>query len=98
MFTWLKPGGSCFHSTGLGANNFSTLWNGHWAYSDLGWRLTHLQLAGRVGFDVLHVEAQYDHGGLPPHVLGSSLKQFGVNDLCVRGAIFILRKLQAVQH
>jgi hypothetical protein len=107
MFAWLKPGGYCSHSTGLGAINFSPFWNGHWAYTDLEWRLvrgrrefllnrqplsTHLQLAGRVGFDVLHVDAQYDHGGLPVNALRSPFKEFAPEDLFARGAMFILRK------
>ena len=96
MFAWLRPGGFCSHSTGLGANNFSPFWNGHWAYTDFEWRMvrgrrecllnrqplsTHLRLARKVGFDVLRVDAQHDHGGLPVTALGSPFKTLAAEDL-----------------
>jgi SAM-dependent methyltransferase len=107
MFTWLKPGGYASHATGLGANDFSPFWNGHWAYSDREWQVvrgrreymlnreplsTHLRLAAAVGFDVLHVEPQYDRGGLSRDVLAERFRHLDFTDLAVRGAMMILRK------
>ena len=71
MFVWLKPGGYCSHSIGFRAHYVAPFWNGHWAYSDLEWRIvrgrrewllnrqpmsTHLALARQAGFDVVEVE------------------------------------------
>jgi SAM-dependent methyltransferase len=107
MFTWLKPGGYGSHATGLGANDLSPFWNGHWAYSDREWQVvrgrreyllnreplsTHLRLAAAVGFDILHVEPQYDYGGLPQGELAEPFRHFDSTDLAVRGAMMILRK------
>jgi SAM-dependent methyltransferase len=113
MFAWLKPGGYCSHSTGLGANNFSPFWNGHWAYTDLEWRMVrgrrefllnrqplsvHVQIAGKVGFRVLHVDPQYDHGGLPVSALSKRFTKLDTEDLCARGAMLILRKPSVARH
>jgi SAM-dependent methyltransferase len=107
MFTWLKPGGYASHATGLGANDLSPFWNGHWAYSDREWQVvrgrreyllnreplsTHLRLAAAAGFDVLHVEPQYDRGGLSRDVLAERFRHLDSTDLAVRGAVLILRK------
>src|SRR6266545_1011231 len=39
MFAWLKPGGCASHVIDFSAHHLSPFWNGHWAYSDLQWRL-----------------------------------------------------------
>ena len=113
MFAWLKPGGFCSHSTGLGANNFSPFWNGHWAYTDLEWRMvrgrrevllnrqplsTHIQLARRVGFEILHVDVQYDRGGLTADALDPSFRQLADDDRFASGAMLILRKPAGAGH
>jgi SAM-dependent methyltransferase len=107
MFSWLRPGGYCSHATGLGANDFSPSWNGHWAYSDFEWRLVrgrrecllnrqplsvHLQLARSTGFDILHVDAQHNQNGLPVHSLSSRFRALAAEDLVTSGAMFVLRK------
>jgi SAM-dependent methyltransferase len=107
MFAWLKPGGYGSHSTGLGANNYSPFWNGHWAYTDLEWRLargrrecllnrqplsTHLRLARNAGFDVVYVDAQREHGGLTVDALASPFRHLAAEDLLACGVMFILRK------
>lgn len=112
MFAWLKPGGYGSHSTGLGANNYSPFWNGHWAYSDLEWRLargrrecllnrqplsTHLRLAKGAGFDVVHVDAQKDDGGLTVDALASQFRHLASEDLRACGVMFILRKPPTAQ-
>ena len=113
MFRWLRPGGFCSHSTGLGANNFSPFWNGHWAYTDREWRLVrgrrecivnreplsaHLRLAESAGFDILHVDAQHDAGGLASSDLASAFRGLDPDDLSTRGAVFILRKPEMTTH
>jgi len=107
MFSWLKPGGYASHSTGCAAVHFSPYWNGHWAYSDLEWRLVrgrrewlpnrlplsvHLELARRVGFEVLQVDAQYDRGGLAAEHLSPRFRHLPAEDLATRGAMVVLRK------
>jgi len=107
LYTWLKPGGYCSHATGLGANNFSPHWNGHWAYSTWEWRMVrgrrewlpnrrplseHLRLAQRAGFQILHVDAQLDDGGLPVSELDRSFQSMSKDDIRARGVMLILQK------
>jgi hypothetical protein len=107
MFAWLKPGGYSSHSTGFGANNFSPYWNGHWAYSELEWRVVrgrrewlpnrhplsvHLQSAREAGFEVLRLDVQSDTSGLAPDTLAKPYRQLGSEDLSARGAMMILQK------
>jgi len=107
MFAWLKPGGYCSHSTGCAAVHFSPYWNGHWAYSDLEWRLVrgrrewlpnrlplsaHLGFARQAGFEVLQVDTQYGSGGLAAEELSPRFKHLAADDLATRGAMVVLRK------
>lgn len=39
MRLWLKPGGAMSHQIDFKCHRTATEWNGHWAYSDLAWRL-----------------------------------------------------------
>jgi SAM-dependent methyltransferase len=113
MFAWLKPGGYCSHSVGFRATDVSRFWNGHWAYSDLEWRLvrgrreyllnreplsTHLQLARKAGFDVMHVDPQSGGDGLPVSKLAPRFRRLAAEDLRICGAMFILRKPQTAWH
>jgi len=110
MFTWLKGGGYASHATGLGANDFAPMWNGHWAYSDREWRLvrgrreymlnreplsTHLRLAASAGFDILHAEPQYSHRGLARQAIARRFRSLQPDDLAACGVMLILRKPEA---
>ena len=39
MYHWLRPGGVISHRISFDSHGTATRWNGHWAYSDLAWRL-----------------------------------------------------------
>ena len=39
MLAWLKPGGYASHVIDFSAHHLSPFWNGHWAYSDMQWRV-----------------------------------------------------------
>ena len=39
MFRWLKPDGFMSHQVDFRSHGTAEEWNGHWAYSDLKWRL-----------------------------------------------------------
>ena len=107
MFTWMRGGAYASHATGLGANDLAPVWNGHWAYSDRQWRLvrgrreymlnreplsTHLRLAAAAGFDILHVEPQYDYNGLAKEAIASRFRSLPPDDLAACGVMLILRK------
>lgn len=107
MFSWLKPGGYCSHSTGLGAVDQSPYWNGHWAYSDLEWIMvrgrrewvlnreslsTHLSYARDAGFTVLLLAAEHGRGGLGLNALSPRFQKLGAEDLQTCGVMLILQK------
>jgi len=65
MRLWIKPGGLLSHQIDFRCHNTARVWNGHWRYSDLVWRLirgrrsyllnrepysTHLRLLAENGF------------------------------------------------
>jgi SAM-dependent methyltransferase len=106
-FRWLKPGGLCSHATGLGANDLSPYWNGHWAYSEGEWRVArgrreyflnreplsvHLRLAREAGFEVLQADAQRDTTGLQSDELASPFTQLDDEDRHASGVMLVLRK------
>ena len=39
MHQWLKPGGYASHTIDFRSHGMSDAWNGHWAYSDMLWKL-----------------------------------------------------------
>ena len=109
MFAWLKPGGYCSHAVGLGAMHLSPFWNGHWAYSDLEWRLlrgrrqvvpnrqplsAHLSAARGAGFDVVDVDPQLATNGLDISELAPRFRTLDPADLSTSGAMIVLRKPQ----
>jgi SAM-dependent methyltransferase len=68
MHRWLKPGGTMSHQIDFKCHGKADTWNGHWTYSDLGWKLVvgrrayllnraphseHLRLLGESGFKIL---------------------------------------------
>ena len=107
MFAWLKPGGYASHVIDFSAHHLSPFWNGHWAYSDLQWKLvrgrrefllnrkplsTHLTCAKNAGFEILLLRRDYGHGGIRTESLPHPFRLLGNEDAQTRGAILILRK------
>ena len=107
MFYWLRPGGFSSHGIGFNAGALSPHWNGHWAYSDLEWRLvrgarpfllnrvpasTHLQCAERAGFEVLAVRRSYYSDGLDTASLAPRFRAMDQEDLRTGRIVLLLRK------
>jgi hypothetical protein len=83
------------------------MWNGHWTYSDLEWRLvrggrrfllnrealsTHITCAEKVGFKVLLVKREYDDSGFNRQALSQRYSGLEDEDVRTRSAMLILRK------
>jgi SAM-dependent methyltransferase len=84
MHLWLKPSGIMSHSIDFRSHGLTTDWNGHWAQSEIAWKLLrgkrpyminrqphsfHLKLLREAGFDVLRDE----HYKLPSRIKGSMI-------------------------
>ena len=107
MAAWLKPGGYASHVIDFRAHHLSPFWNGHWAYSELQWKLvrghrefllnreplsTHLECARRSGFKVLRIFRDVSDQGLPLSSLAPKFRQLSTEDSQTTGAVLILRK------
>ncbi len=107
MFSWLKPGGWSSHSIACTSHYLSPFWNGHWAYTDLEWRVvrgrrkyllnrepigTHLRLARKVGFEIVHLDRQWADDGLNVEALAPRFRALESDDRRTHGAMLILRR------
>jgi len=69
LAAWLKPGGSASHQIGFYSHRLTAAWNGHWAISDLVWKImrgkrpfllnrepasTHVQLLAGSGLRIVN--------------------------------------------
>ena len=107
MFAWIKSGGYASHVIDFGAHHLAPYWNGHWAYSDLEWKLVrgrrefllnreplskHLECVKKVGFEILSLQCKQGNGGLTKEALTFRHRQLDDRDIVTKGAVLILRK------
>jgi len=107
MSIWLKNGGYASHVIDFSAHGLSPLWNGHWAYSNIQWRLargrrevflnreplgSHLALIKKSGFEILLLEKDCRLDGLNHAQLSAPFRSMEIEDLQTRGVTMILRK------
>jgi hypothetical protein len=107
MFQWLRPGGFACHFIALSAWHFSPYWNGHWAYSELEWRLVrgrreftlnrkplsgHLRIANEAGFENLAMNLMRGTDGLPLTALAPAFREMDSVDAGTRGALVVMRR------
>jgi len=108
QYRWLRPGGWVSHQVDLSAHETAASWNGHLAIPEPLWRILkatrpilinretysgHLAAMRRAGFEVLVVMRSIDSEGLPGQRLARPFRQLGDEDLQVRGAWFMARKV-----
>jgi hypothetical protein len=108
MFSWLRPGGYGFHFVDCSAHYMSPFWNGHWAYSDLEWRLVrgrrgevilnrlplgaHVKFAKQAGFEVLLRNPVSATPGLPRESLAGRFQSMDDSDSSTCRGDLVLRK------
>ena len=107
MYWWLKPGGFGSHVVDFRAHGMAPFWNGHWAFSDVEWKLVrgqrefllnreplsaHLACARKAGVEVVGCQSEYEEHGLKSHELSRSFQRMSPEDLETSSAMLILRK------
>ena len=107
MAAWLKPEGYSSDAIDFSAMYLSPYWNGHWAYSDLEWRLvrgrrdfflnreplsTHLACVENAGFEILSVDKEKNISALRVDKLSPRFRGMSIDDQQTRGAMIILRR------
>lgn len=106
-YDWLKPGGLMSHQIDFESHGTSRVWNGHWAYPDLVWRLlrgrrpyllnrepcgTHLEQMADAGFEVLAIERMRKPSRLRCGQLARRFRGMAEDDLTTSGAFVVARK------
>ena len=104
---WLRPGGLMSHQVDFQSHGTARVWNGHWVYPSLVWRLlrgrrpyllnrepcgTHLRLLRETGFEILAVERQRQPSRLRGDQLAWPFRGMADEDLTTAGAFIIARK------
>jgi len=107
FYHWLKKDGFMSHQIDFGCHHLAEQWNGHWAYSDLSWKLikgkrpyllnrepysTHKDLLGQSGFEIVREVKTADRSGLAREHLNSRFRRLSEEDLTTRTVHILARK------
>jgi SAM-dependent methyltransferase len=101
MHTWLKPGGIMSHQIDFRSHGTAREWNGHWAHSDLLWKLIrgrrpyllnrephsrHLRLIQDAGFEIICDLPSCSHSPLTLDDLAPRFRALEPSDRTTSGA------------
>lgn len=104
---WLRRGGVMSHQIDFKSHGASRIWNGHWAYPELIWRVLrggrpyllnrepcskHLDLMAATGFEVLKVERTQQPSQLRRSQLAEKFQGISEIDLTTSSAFVVARK------
>ena len=107
MFQWLKHGGFMSHEIDFKCHGHADKWNGHWAYSDLAWRMirgnrpfllnrephsTHLRLLEENKFELVADMTKRAHSGIRREELATRFQNLSEDDLTTYNAFILSRK------
>ena len=112
IFEWLKGGGFMSHQIHFGSHGTARQWNGHWAYSDLTWKLIrgrrpflinrvphsqHIDLVQRRGFKVVLDKAAVSPSGIDRSALARRFRDMPQEDLVTSSAFVQASKPHAAE-
>jgi len=104
---WLKPGGVMSHLIDFKSHGYARRWNGHWAYSDIRWKLIrgkkpyllnrqphsrHVELLAECNFELVCDMTVRDDTGIKREELTAALKGASDDDLVTSIALMQARK------
>jgi hypothetical protein len=107
MGRWLKPGGFATHQVDFRCHHTAKEWNGHWAYSDLHWRIikgkrpylinrqsvsTHIAHAVTAGLEQVASTPVLDGQGIRRRQLARRFRDLTEEDLKTSGTFLVFRK------
>ncbi|MDO8281318.1 MAG: methyltransferase domain-containing protein [Thermodesulfovibrionia bacterium] len=99
---WVKPGGYMSHVIDFSCCGFAREWNGHWAYSDLTWKLirggrpylinrqpysAHVRYLDKFGFDIVSSVKTLNNSGIGREMLASGFQNMPDEDLTTCDAL-----------
>lgn len=104
---WLKPNGRMSHQIDLSSHGLAQKWNGHWAYSELLWKITvgkrrckinrqpcskHIALLERNGFEIICLLKNSKPDGIVRSELSPYWRSMTEEDLRCSGLFIQARK------
>jgi len=107
MHHWLKPGGCVSHTIDFRSHGMSDAWNGHWAYSDLLWKVirgrrsylinrepcsTHMELLREYGFTVKRQIVRHTVSAIHRSDLSTKFRGLRDSDLTTSGVFVVAAK------
>ncbi len=110
MHIWLKPEGHMSHQIDFKCHDCAALWNGHWTYSDLEWKLirgrrpylinreplsTHKKLLADTGFEIIHIQTVKQNSSLTTDKLAKRFQNITAQDMVTSSAFILAAKKQA---
>lgn len=105
---WLKADGFMSHQIDFGCHGLAKKWNGHWAYSDLAWRMVrgkrsyllnrqpysaHRHLLEQCGFNIIAEVKTFDDSGIAREHLSTRFCAISDEDLTTRTVHILARKV-----
>jgi SAM-dependent methyltransferase len=109
QYRWLKPGGCMSHMVDYRCHNLSKEWNGHWAYSEILWKLmrskrpyfinrhphsVHANAIRGCGFRIVGEVKTKEPSGIPRQRLASEFRELSDDDLTTATGFFQALKPQ----
>ena len=107
LYEWLKPGGRMSHQIDFSSHNLSRTWNGHWACSELLWKViagnrpflinrqpvsTHVQLIKKSGFEILCAMRNNREDGIVKSQFSRHWKNLSESDAMCSNALIQAKK------
>ncbi len=106
MKSWLKPTGVTSHQIDFKCHGKAEVWNGHWTYSDLEWKVivgtrpflinreplsTHLNILRQTGFEVIGTMPLHSPNTLERKRLAPRYRALSDSDLSTSGVYLIAK-------
>lgn len=106
--SWLKPGGLMSHQVDFRCHGLSRVWNGHWTYPDMLWKIivgkrsylinrypysTHLKLIQKLRFKIVDERRISSKSTLDRKILAKPYKNLSDVDLTTSGIFIQARKI-----
>jgi hypothetical protein len=107
LYQWLKPGGRMSHQIDFSSHGLSKAWNGHWACSELLWKViagnrpflinrqpisTHVDLMKDNGFQILSVMKYDRNDGIVKSQFSTRWKEISESDSMCSSALIQAKK------
>jgi len=107
MYRWLRPGGFMSHQIDFKSHGYAQIWNGHWSYGDVAWRIirgkrvyllnrescsTHVRQIENAGFAINYIQRNHLFDGIVREQLPLPYRELSDSDLNTSSAYLLASK------